>query len=59
MQMEQYHGHSMQEIVLKLTLGEVNAVLFALSEKPYKDVADLIDKIRCQGNEQIKEEREG
>lgn len=41
------------EIKLELTLQEVNAVLFALSERPYKEVADIIAKIREQGNSQI------
>lgn len=41
-------------IELRLTQNEVNQVLFALSEKPYKDVFELIAKIQSQGNDQIK-----
>lgn len=40
-------------IKLELTQDEVNHILFALSEKPYKEVFELIGKIQKQGNEQI------
>lgn len=40
-------------IKLELTQNEVNQVLFALSEMPYKEVFELIGKIQKQGNEQI------
>lgn len=40
-------------IKLELTQNEVNQILFALSEMPYKDVFELIGKIQKQGNEQI------
>ena len=40
-------------IKLELTQNEVNQILFALSEKPYKQVFELIGKIQKQGNEQI------
>ena len=40
-------------IKLELTQNEVNQILFALSDKPYKDVFELIGKIQKQGNEQI------
>jgi predicted GTPase len=40
-------------IKLELTQNEVNQVLFALSDKPYKEVFELIGKIQKQGNEQI------
>lgn len=43
----------MNEIVLKLSVDEVNQVLFALSDKPYKDVFQLIGKIQEQANTQI------
>lgn len=42
-----------QLIDLKLTIEEVNVVLLILSERPYKEVADIISKIREQGNSQI------
>lgn len=40
-------------IKLELTQNEVNQVLFALSDRPYKEVFELIGKIQKQGNEQI------
>ena len=40
-------------IKLELTQNEVNQVLFALSDRPYKEVFELIGKIQQQGNEQI------
>lgn len=40
-------------IKLELTQNEVNQILFMLSEKPYKQVFELIGKIQKQGNEQI------
>ena len=43
----------MNEIVLKLSIDEVNQVLFILSEKPYKEVFQLIGKIQEQANAQI------
>jgi hypothetical protein len=41
-------------IKLELTQNEVNQILFALADKPYKEVFGLIEKIQKQGNEQIK-----
>lgn len=40
-------------IKLELTQNEVNQILFTLSDKPYKEVFELIGKIQKQGNEQI------
>lgn len=40
-------------IKLELTQNEVNQILFALSDRPYKEVFELIGKIQNQGNEQI------
>lgn len=40
-------------IKLELTQNEVNEILFSLAEKPYKQVFELITKIREQGNNQI------
>lgn len=42
-------------IKLELTQNEVNQILFTLSDKPYKEVFELIGKIQKQGNEQIGE----
>lgn len=40
-------------IKLELTQDEVNQILFALSDRPFKEVFELIGKIQKQGNEQI------
>jgi hypothetical protein len=40
-------------IKLELTQNEVNQVLFALSERPYKEVFEIIGKIQEQGNAQV------
>lgn len=45
-------------IKLDLTLDEVNYILNALSEKPYKEVFPLIVKIQEQGNKQIKDDND-
>lgn len=37
-----------QEIVLKLSVGEVNAVLASLGNMPFVQVAELIGRIREQ-----------
>jgi hypothetical protein len=36
------------EIILKLTVGEIKKILAGLAERPYKQVADLIVKIKNQ-----------
>ena len=36
------------EITLKLTLGEVKKILAGLAERPYKQVVELILKIKSQ-----------
>lgn len=41
------------DIKLNLTVEEINFVLNILAERPYNEVADLIMKIRQQGNEQV------
>lgn len=45
-------------INLELTVDETNVILFALSEKPYKDVFELIAKIREQAQPQTEKENE-
>ena len=40
---------------LELELNEVNAVLIALSRLPYAEVAPLIEKVKGQADEQLKE----
>ena len=42
-------------IELDLTLDEINYILNVLSCQPYKDVANLIEKIHKTGNEQLKD----
>jgi hypothetical protein len=41
------------EITLKLPLGAVNGILAMLSEKPYGQVADLVQAIREQAIPQV------
>ena len=43
----------MQKIELKLTIDDINKVLIALADMPYKNVADLVEKIRKQAEIQI------
>lgn len=42
-------------IELDLTLDEINYILNVLSCQPYRDVANLIEKISKTGSKQIKE----
>lgn len=42
-------------IKLELTIEEVNIVLSALQEMPYKNVADVLVKIKTEGDKQFKE----
>ncbi len=46
------------DIKLNLNLDEVNYILNVLSERPYAEVAPLIEKIKNQGNEQFDENSE-
>jgi hypothetical protein len=43
----------MQEIELQLALAEVNQILDALGDKPYKTVFQLIIKIQQQAENQL------
>lgn len=43
------------DIKLNLNVEEVNYILNILAERPYGEVAPLIQKIREQGNEQVKD----
>ena len=38
----------MQDYVLSLKEDEVNLILYILSQRPYMEVVELIDKIRKQ-----------
>ena len=42
-----------QPIKLDLTAGEVNYVLSALGQRPFGEVANLITKIKAQGDAQF------
>jgi hypothetical protein len=44
-------------VQLNLTLAECNGVLTALGAMPYAQVADLIAKIKRQGEEAIAEQK--
>ena len=44
---------SVQEIIIKLNLDELNLVISSLSQMPFKDVYTLIGKLNKQANEQI------
>ena len=48
----------MQEIQLQLTLAEVNHILEALGERPYRQVYQLIVKIQGQAEAQIDQSRD-
>ena len=41
-------------IELKLTIEQVNVVLNALAQRPYFEVAELIELIRIDGEKQLK-----
>jgi len=41
------------DIKLNLTVEETNFILNVLAERPYAEVAPLIEKIKQQGNEQV------
>jgi hypothetical protein len=43
----------MQEVQLELTVAEVNQILDALGDKSYKQVYQLIIKIRQQSEDQL------
>lgn len=48
----------MMKITLTLTEEEIQRALIILSNAPYKDIADVIDKIKNQANAQIFAENE-
>lgn len=47
-----------KDIILALTIDEVNTIFKALGERPFNEVFELIGKINAQANEQLKEEPE-
>ena len=40
-------------IELKFTVDEINLILNALAARPYFEVAELIEKIKAEGEKQI------
>lgn len=44
-----------KEITLVLTLNDANLILAALGKLPFEAVADLVQKVRDQGQAQITE----
>ena len=44
-------------ITLKLTANEINAILLSLAKQPYQTVASLIEKIREQSLPQVPEDQ--
>ena len=45
------------EIEIKLTLGEINKILDALGDVPYRQVYQLIGKIQVQAESQLQQPR--
>ena len=45
----------MKDLKLNLNVNEVNSILRALSNLPYSQVHQLIDKIQSQAREQLNE----
>lgn len=48
-----------KELQLNLNLEEVNLILAALSERPFREVFELIGKIHEQGSEQLGNDEDG
>lgn len=46
------------EIILKLSVEQAQRILGIIGNVPYKEVADIIDTIKQQANEQIKKREE-
>lgn len=45
-------------IELKLTVEEVNIILNVLATRPYVEVAELIEKIRADGEKQLSKQEQ-
>ena len=43
----------MQKITLNLTIDEINVIIKALSERPFREVYELVGKVHAQSNSQI------
>lgn len=48
-----------ESIQLNLSLEEVNLILGALAERPFREVFELIGKIHEQGSEQLGDSQAG
>lgn len=44
-------------LCINLTLDELNFIIGTLTERPYKEVAELISKLQIQGEQQLAEIR--
>ena len=48
----------MKDITINFSVDEINIVLNALSNRPYMEVYQLIEKIQSEGNKQLEESSE-
>lgn len=48
----------MEKLQLNLTVNEINLVLDALSNMPFKQISQIIQEITKQANEQLNKEKE-
>ncbi|MBD1857658.1 MULTISPECIES: hypothetical protein [Leptolyngbya] len=46
----------MEQLSLNLTVQEINLILDALGEQPYKQVFPLVEKIKAQAEAQVRQE---
>jgi hypothetical protein len=46
----------MEQLSLNLTIQEINLILDALGERPYKQVFTLVEKIKAQAQAQVRQE---
>lgn len=48
-----------QELTLVLTVEEINMLVKALSDKPFREVYEIIGKINIQSNKQLQQRAKG
>lgn len=48
----------MKELTIKLTVEQVQRALNFLGQAPYAEIADIIDSIKQQANEQLSEQED-
>lgn len=46
---------NMENVTLKLSVQEINTIIKSLSNLPYNQVFDLIEKVHAQANSQLSE----